>query len=413
MSPGEFDDLERRLRDALESEAARIEPNDRRGEILAAAQRARSRRWFGAAGPRRALLPVAAAAAVAVIGAGIYGIAREPQDRMPTPGLSTGPTTPSTGPTDGTSTPTPSTGPTTGRATGPSTSATTPGGGKPSPSTLPSGPATGNAPAPPPSSEEPTTPSDAAPATVTKAIPAYFVGAEAEGQGDGLFRQFVRGQVPVDATPAELGRAALAVAMSRPAATSADYLHPWAGVQVTDVSVSGQRIDVSLSGPGSPAGLTAEQMRLAVQQLVWTVQAGVGQGSTPVRFTVDDGSTALFGRYPTSRSYDRPATGSAYTDLAPLWIDDPAPGGSVPAGTPVTASGQACTFEGTVQWQLRDGDGVRDSGTTTATSGCPTRGTWRIDLGTLAPGTYTLRVYETSAADGSVSGAARSTFTVR
>jgi hypothetical protein len=66
----------------------------------------------------------------------------------------------------------------------------------------------------------------------------------------------------------------------------------------------------------------------------------------------------------------------------------------------VVAKGQSCAFEGTTQWQLKLAGSAIKTGTTTATSGCPTRGTWQVPLGVLAPGAYTFRMYEVSMADG-------------
>lgn len=412
MNGGEFGDLERELRAALDAEARRIEPNERHAQILAAARARTARRWLGESrSVRRWLVPLATAASVALLGGAVYNVIGEPPDRLPAPALSTSATTtpPTTGaPTTPSPTGSPSSGP--NRTTTSHSSATSPGR-----ATTASG--SGAVPVVPPAVTAPprsTTPSSELTSTAARALPAYFVGPDGgEDARFGLFRQFVRGQVPEGATPAQLGEAALSVAMSRPAVASADYLQPWTGVQVTGVEVGSNRIDVSLSHPGSASGLSAEQSRLAVQQLVWTVQAGVGQGSTPVRFTIDDGSTSLFGRYPTSRTYDRPGADTAYQDLAPLWIDDPAPGTTVNGSSPVVATGQSCTFEAVAQWQLRSGGSLVDSGSTTATSACPTRGTWQIGLGDLPKGTYTLRVFTTSAGDGkTVTAQVSSRFTV-
>ena len=57
----------------------------------------------------------------------------------------------------------------------------------------------------------------------------------------------------------------------------------------------------------------------------------------------------------------------------------------------VVATGQSCAFEGTTGWQLKLNGTVVRSGAATASSGCPTRGTWQVGLGALTAGSYTIR----------------------
>ena len=69
---------------------------------------------------------------------------------------------------------------------------------------------------------------------------------------------------------------------------------------------------------------------------------------------------------------------------------------------PVRITGVACSFEGNLSWELRLDNAVIDSGTTMAESACPIFGSWEISLGKLNPGTYEIRVWESSAKDSSV-----------
>jgi len=235
------------------------------------------------------------------------------------------------------------------------------------------------------------------------ALPAYFVGATSSTKdlGFGLYREFVRTAVPAGATPAQKARAAVTVAMKGHEFTNvASYLQPWSGTSVRDLTVTPRLITITLSGPGAKRSLTAEQTRLAVQGLVWTAQAAIGRGPIPVKFVLVGGSTRLFGTYPTSRTYNRPAMALAYRDLAPIWITSPVLHQVFPAGTSVVAKGESCAFEANTLWQLKKGAAVIRSGYTTASSGCPTRGTWQVRLGVLAPGGYTFRMYEPSMEDG-------------
>jgi len=242
-----------------------------------------------------------------------------------------------------------------------------------------------------------------APLTTQIALPAYFVGTTSSTGPHrfGLYREFVRTAVPPGATPAQKAKVALAVAMNaQKFAVGEPYLQPWSGVSVRAVTVTPKLVTITLSGPGAKGSLTAEQSRLAVQGLVWTAQAAIGRGPLPVKFAVADGSARLFGAYSTARTYNRPAMALAYRDLAPIWITSPARGHVFAARTPVVAKGESCAFEANTRWQLKKGAAVIRSGFTTASSGCPTRGTWRVKLGVLPAGAYTFRMYELSMEDG-------------
>jgi hypothetical protein len=262
-----------------------------------------------------------------------------------------------------------------------------------------------------------TTTRNAIPPTTQMALPAYFVGTNSPTgyQRFGLYREFVRTAVPAGATPAQKAKTALAVAMNaQKFAIGEPYLQSWSGVSVRALTFTPKVVTITLSGPGVKGSLTAEQTRLAVQGLVWTAQAAIGQGPIPVKFAVADGSARLFGTYSTARTYNRPAMALAYQDLAPIWITSPARGHAFAARTPVVATGQSCAFEANTRWQLNKGAAVIKSGFTTASSGCPTRGTWQVSLGVLAAGAYTFRMYEPSMEDGRVLVADTSkTFTVR
>jgi hypothetical protein len=360
--PDETNDyLERRLREGLHHEAERITPNDRRTEILAMAHDEKQT----AAPERRWLAPVAAAASVALIGAVIYGVSSNDSNQQAAPAVTRSATAPPTtaGPTHG--------------------------------------PSASKVPAPAPNVAPPAPPNSVAGPTTQLALPAYFVGPVAPSATTfGLYREFVRTSVPANPTSAQKAKAAVAVAMSTQPFTSTEhYLRPWSGTSVLTVTVTTSRITVTLSGPGA-GGLSAAQSKLAVQQLVWTAQAAVGKGAIPVKFGISTGATKLFGRYSTAPTYNRPPASTQYEVLAPIWITTPVRGEVFGASTTVVAAGQSCAFEGTTSWQLKKGTATVRSGVTTASSGCPTRGTWQVRLGVLAPGSYTFRMYEVSQADG-------------
>lgn len=355
-------ELERRLREVLHREAEQITPRERRTEIVAMAHddtqiAGTQRRW---------LIPAAAAASVALIGAAIWGVSNTGGSQEASPvATSTWTAAPTTAPAES---------------------------GTPA-----------IVPAPNPSG-----------ATTQVALPAYFVGANSPGANRfGLYREFVPTAVPVGATQAQKASAAVAVAMNAAPFTSYEpYLQPWSGTSVTNVGVTPSRITITLSGPGA-SGLTAAQSKLAVQQLVWTAQAAGGQGNIPVKFAIANGSPSLFGLYPTAQAYNRPPANLQYEVLAPIWITSPARNQVIPAGRSVVAAGQSCAFEGTTAWQLKEGGTTVRSGTTMASSGCPTRGTWQVKLGVLSAGDYTFRMYEESMQDGKVIAETSRPFSVR
>jgi hypothetical protein len=227
-------------------------------------------------------------------------------------------------------------------------------------------------------------------------VPAYFVQPYGKG-GFGLVREYIGAQVPVD--PVGGGTAALNVSLNAQPYTNTDgYLQPWPSGTTGTVTMSSNEIQVLLSGPGIK-GLAPEQQRIAVQQVVWAVTAGL-QKNLPVRISVAAGGN-IFETMP-ANVYKRPAAGLAYRDLAPIWVDSPSRDQVLLAGSPVVAKGQACTFEATVQWELKRGTSVVKADHTMASSGCPQQGSWSVDLGALPAGSYTFRAFELSARDGSL-----------
>lgn len=70
--------------------------------------------------------------------------------------------------------------------------------------------------------------------------------------------------------------------------------------------------------------------------------------------------------------------------------------------SPLTVSGEACTFEANVAWKLTKSSSLVKSGAVTAKEACPTRSKWTLNLGTLLPGIYQLVAQDFSAKDGSL-----------
>ncbi len=357
-SPEDFGDLEERLRVALAQEARDMEPHDRlddiRTQVNAGGSSGRAPRW---------LAPAGAAAAVALIAIAAW-IGFRPGANPPIVAATSGATT------------------------APSqTSATT--------ST---------------SSATSSTSTSAAPAGPTQAVPVYFVSPYGSGKF-GLVREFLGASLPADADPPSKATAALNKALdAQPYVSSDGYVQPWpSGTTASKVEVTSAQIAVVLSGSGLP-GLTPEQQRISVQQVVWTATAAVGN-NLPVQISVTGGGK-IFDTQPEG-VYKRPPSAEWYTDLAPVWIDSPSRDQVLPASAPVVVTGQACTFEANVVWELRQGSAVIKQGNTTASSGCPTQGSWTVDLGTLPAGGYSFKAFERSPKDGSVSAQKVVSFSVR
>jgi hypothetical protein len=346
----DLEDVESRLRRAFAREADEVRPDDRLADIRAALSPATRRRPW--------LAPLAAAAAVAVIAVGAWVVLR-PTGATPPP-VPASPTT-----TVGTPSPTAS------------------------PSESPTGSPTGST----------TATASVPPQTVAVALPVFYVAQVDNGQGFGLVREFRQMQVPQNASLADKANVALQAAVEPVRQSPNTYQSPWPdGTVATFVDLPKPELGVQLSNPGK-TGLPAELQRLAVQALVWTV-TGVFQQDAPVPVVVRTGGN-IFESVP-SNVFKRPAPSQQFQEIAPIWVDSPYAGQALAATKPVVVSGQACTFEANVRYQLRQGGAVVKDASTTASSGCPQQGSWTIDLGTLAPGTYELRVIDVSQKDGSI-----------
>ena len=359
---------ERELRAALDDRAREVRPSSRLDAILVEASGPEhatgSRRWW----------TVAAVAATAALVGGIVWAAR-PDDDGGTLPATPAPTTSAPEPTASAPSPSPS--------TSPSPSSPSPSSPSPSPSTTDS--PTGN---------------------VAATLGIYVVGSNGGAQARrGLVREFSTLSMPKDATESERATLAVVTSIRRTDART----DPWSEVAVDRLVVERERITIDLTGPGGTAP-DARRAELAVSALVWTAQAAVGRGDLPVTVRAP-GAQRLFGHLDPARVYTRAGTPPEF--LCDIWVDSPAPGASLAASRPVVVRGQAVAFEAALEWDLRRGAAVVEDGFTTASIGAPSRGTFSVDLGRLAAGTYTFRAFTTSAEDGSVFAERTVTFTVR
>lgn len=141
----------------------------------------------------------------------------------------------------------------------------------------------------------------------------------------------------------------------------------------------------------------AEGEQRAIDQIVWTLTEFAPE-ITAVAFTVNGETVESFaGHVDTTAKFERTID---YEVLNPIQISSIKQGAELIS--PITISGQACTFEANVVWELSQDGKVIQTGFTTASSGCPERGRWSITIKDLTPGNYKIAAFENSAEDGSL-----------
>ena len=242
----------------------------------------------------------------------------------------------------------------------------------------------------------------AEPGTVT--VPVYFAGETPSGIR--LFREFR--QVESD-NPMEEA-VALMVAGD---ALDPDYFTLWPSGSFDSVGFSdgAGAIVAAVANDDwadAPGDMTQEQAKLAVQQLVYTVQ-GIQQERLPV--LVQDGAdpVSLFGI-----DTDGGLKAAKQLDvLAFMNVTTPEEGQAV-SGT-FTATGVGSSFEATVPWEVRDADGnpVLD-GFTTAEGWIDKLYPWTadVDVSGLEPGTYTFVARTDDPSGGEGAGPTEDTKTI-
>lgn len=241
-------------------------------------------------------------------------------------------------------------------------------------------------PSPTASASTPSSPSESAePDLVARAVPVYFVGDGARGPK--LFREFQQQQVceSDDCLLEASTESALTGDPSDP-----DYRTPWpSGTGLNAVSYNGDVLTIDLSGDlhDRPAGMDAATAELAVQQLLFSAQAGLGKGRVPVQLLLDGGHSDTVLGVPSSE----PLAAANPDDVQALvQVDSPANGATV--SSPFTVSGRAAAFEANVVWELTENGKVVDQGFATAAE-CCTLAPYSFEV-TAPPGSYTLTVHD-------------------
>jgi Immunoglobulin-like domain of bacterial spore germination/Sporulation and spore germination len=240
-------------------------------------------------------------------------------------------------------------------------------------------PSTDSGPGP---AKDPTVSDTVAPAPAPP-VPTYYVGETP--QGPRLFRYF---------EPAPQGAdTGVATALNLLTATPSDpdYTTLW-----PEGAFAGGWIDyprglatVLLSDASlhdRPTGMTAAEARLAIEQVVYTMQAQAQQ-RIPVQFQIEGNPVDQVYGVPTSEPL---ANGPELEVLALVNISNPTEGRVVQGS--FSADGVASSFEGTVPWELRDAAGTvvrRGFGQGTMEDHLTPWATEEIDVSDLAPGSYT------------------------
>ncbi|GAB3259234.1 Gmad2 immunoglobulin-like domain-containing protein [Nocardioides dilutus] len=227
-----------------------------------------------------------------------------------------------------------------------------------------------------PASPAPTVGMSETPALSPQAV--YFVGDTSAGPR--LFREF---------RPAEGGPSPeAAVEALRRGPWDPDYSSYFPAEAITGVDVRDGVINVRVESwvHDRPANMTALQAELALQQVVYSVQAGAGE-PLPVQFRIGRNPTDTVFGVPTAE----PITNQPQLDvLALVSISDPVE--KLQVKDSFIARGAASSFEGNVPWELLDADGtVVESGAATAAmeTHLVEWETEPIDVSGLEPGRYT------------------------
>ena len=238
-----------------------------------------------------------------------------------------------------------------------------------------------------------------------RSLPVYYVGAQDVGAAEEpatrlvLFREYHALSATDDRN--DWVRASLDEMFAGPA-TDPDYrASPWpatAHVLNVDIDEGWRAITVNIGGiadlrtASPPAGMqSATAAAIAVQQIVYdvTAAANADESFSAGRVVIlADGAplATLWGEtveYENLR--DAAATGA-------IWIETPREGATV--GSSVTVSGEALFFEAQGQWTLTAANGSQVAAGFAQTPAADAKGPFEIDLGTLAPGSYTIKVYD-------------------
>lgn len=169
-----------------------------------------------------------------------------------------------------------------------------------------------------------------------------------------------------------------------------DNSHALNGIDFSDGTAT---VDLSLG----KLNVGAEGEIRAIEQIVWTL-TGLTPNPTQVNFLVNGEVVESFaGHVDTTSTFEQSVD---YEVLNPLQITSILDGAELE--NPIIITGDACTFEANVVWELTQNGERIAGGFTTAGAACPERSPWKISLEELTSGEYVFAVQEFSAEDGSL-----------
>ncbi|MGW6195242.1 Gmad2 immunoglobulin-like domain-containing protein [Kribbella sp. NPDC055110] len=225
-------------------------------------------------------------------------------------------------------------------------------------------------------------------------VPVYWLGQQVGAPKKSAARLY-RTWAQVSGRPAE--QAVRIMTTKQP--TDPDYYSVWRGAALNTVTRSNGVVTVDFKQLPQ-ATLDPDLAKVATQQLVYTVQ-GALEDSGAMRVQVTEQGRAggkLFGQVDTSEPLSR----AEATDVqAFIWVTSP--DDNTVVTTPVKVTGIASVFEAQVNWRI-----VSDKSRAVVAKGAAQTteaykfAPFAFSIAKLDPGTYTLEVFEISAADGSI-----------
>jgi spore germination protein GerM len=182
-------------------------------------------------------------------------------------------------------------------------------------------------------------------------------------------------------------------------ATDPDYTSYWPiGTALVAANISGTNVAVINLSAAAASTTPADSGKgdISLQQMLYTIHTAAPKIDTLSLQIAGQPVTSLWGTPIAGPIALKPASGV----FSHVWITQPAYGATLPSS--FTFGGEATVVEANVSWELLQKGGRLQSGFVTASIGAPERGTWSVQLNGLAPGKYTLRAWETSMKDGSI-----------
>jgi hypothetical protein len=226
-------------------------------------------------------------------------------------------------------------------------------------------------------------------------VAVYYVG-DTERAGPRLYREFRR--LPGEDALTTAVNAALGTGPDGGplAPLDPDYRSAWPSLVTAETSQQGGTVTIDLGGdPESdlrdrPPGMSADEARAAVQQLVYTAQAAV-QSREPVQLRLSGEPTDRVLGVPTTRPV---SNGSMLEVLSHVNLTTPEEGAPIEQDQ-LEVSGVGNSFEANLGWELRQGDRVVEDGFTTMSGWMGDKlfpFEFTVDVADLEPGDYTLWV---------------------